>query len=377
MARPNNADDSWRRGGDNVVILPLAPLVTVRTRFVLIQTSHAGNVGAAARAMKTMGFDDLVLVAPRWANVLRREETIQRASGALDVLANARIVDTLDEALDGMDHLCATAMTPRDFGPPTRTPREHFSRFAGPAQPASAPSAVETPPQGIAFLFGSERFGMRNEDVYRCHVCLSIAANPQFGSLNIGAALQVIAYEWRLALGSFLLPGSTPHNAPADAAQVAGMLAHLQESLEALGFLFGSERFGMRNEDVYRCHTCLSIPSNPKFGSLNLGAALQVVAYEWRLALGGYAVQEATALPVLADASQVAGMLAHLERSLIAIGFLDPQVPKKLMPRLNQLFNRAHVTQEEVQMLRGIAKAMAQQAGLPKPLPDEQRPVSD
>ena len=305
MARPNNADGSWRRGGDNVVILPLAPLVTVRTRFVLIQTSHAGNVGAAARAMKTMGFDDLVLVAPRWPNVLRREETIQRASGALDVLANARIVDTLDEALDGMDHLCATAMTPRDFGPPTRAPREHFSRWLDgglgatqvliaqlvqsseaavpyPAQrlqkqPDASPVSVERFPEGIAFLFGSERFGMRNEDVYRCHVCLSIPANPQFGSLNIGAALQVIAYEWRLALGSFPLPSSTPHSGPADAAQVAGMLAHLQESLEALGFL-------------------------------------------------------------------------------------DPQAPKKLMPRLNQLFNRASVTQEEIHILRGIAKAVMQQS---------------
>ncbi len=98
----------------------------MHTRFILIETSHAGNVGAAARAMKTMGFADLVLVAPRWPNVLRRQETIQRASGALDVLNNARIVATLDEALDGITHLCATAMTPRDFGPPTRSPREHF-----------------------------------------------------------------------------------------------------------------------------------------------------------------------------------------------------------------------------------------------------------
>ena len=95
-----------------------APLAPFTTRFILINPSHAGNVGAAARAMKVMGFDDLVLVAPRWANVLRREETIQRASGALDVLGKARIVETLDEALDGMTHLCATAMTPRDFGPP-------------------------------------------------------------------------------------------------------------------------------------------------------------------------------------------------------------------------------------------------------------------
>ena len=68
----------------------------MKTRFILIETSHAGNVGAAARAMKTMGFDDLVLVRPRWANVLRKEETIQRASGALDVLDNARIVDTVE-----------------------------------------------------------------------------------------------------------------------------------------------------------------------------------------------------------------------------------------------------------------------------------------
>lgn len=156
----------------------------MKTRFVLINTSHAGNVGAAARAMKTMGFDDLVLVGPRWANVLRREETIQRASGALDVLNNARIVATLDEALDGMSHLCATAMTPRDFGPPTAAPRAHFEmllksellRHEALAQEAQNPSnsSGDTPadpgaaPQaGVAFLFGSERFGMTNEDVYR------------------------------------------------------------------------------------------------------------------------------------------------------------------------------------------------------------------
>ena len=237
----------------------------MKTRFILIQTSHAGNVGAAARAMKVMGFDDLVLVAPRWPNVLRREETIQRASGALDVLEKARIVDTLDEALDGMTHLCATAMTPRDFGPPVRAPREHFAELAGTEQ------------AGVAFLFGSERFGMHNDD-------------------------------------------------------------------------------------VYRCHTCLSIPTNPGFGSLNLGAALQVIAYEWRQALGGFAVQAATAPVHLADARQVNGMLEHWERALVDIGFLDPAAPKKLMPRLNQLFNRASLSQEEIHILRGVAKAMLETA---------------
>jgi tRNA/rRNA methyltransferase len=245
----------------------------MKTRFILIQTSHAGNVGGTARAMKVMGFDDLVLVAPRWANVLRREETIQRASGANDVLDKARIVDTLDEALDGMEHLCATAMTPRDFGPPTRQPREHFAALLGtPETPAP------TRPGGVAFLFGSERFGMRNEDVYRCHSCLSIPTDPSFGSLNLAAAVQLIAYDWRQALGGYALP-------PA------------------------------------------STPERP-----------------------------------LADAKALAGMLQHLEQALVAMDFLDPEAPKKLMPRLNQLFNRAAPTEEEIHILRGVAKAMLQTA---------------
>ena len=264
------------------------------TRFILINTSHAGNVGAAARAMKTMGFDDMVLVAPRWANVLRREETIQRASGALDVLDKCRIVDTLDEALDGMTHLCATAMTPRDFGPPTVTPRPHFESL-----------------------------------IRSNHHSLS-------------------KVEQTIDKGRGLEPNFMPDT--------------------GVAFLFGSERFGMRNEDVYRCNVCLSIPSNPKFGSLNIGAALQVIAYEWRLALGGFV--DGVSLKqtgdgkgdTKADAAQVAGLLAHWEQSLVAMGFLDPAAPKKLMPRLNQLFNRAGVTQEEIHILRGIAKMMAQQA---------------
>jgi tRNA/rRNA methyltransferase len=297
------SDNSWILPAPKAVSV-LAIFVPMKTRFILINTSHAGNVGAAARAMKTMGFDDLVLVAPRWANVLNREETILRASGALDVLKNARIVETLDEALDGMTHLCATAMTPRDFGPPTVTPREHFEELS------------------------------KTELVK--HV-------------NIG------------------LEGDLDDNLP----PLTGLAAQ-----QGMAFLFGSERYGMSNEDVYRCHACLSIPSNPQFGSLNLGAALQVVAYEWRLALGGYALPgeplpEAPSperLDLLADAHQMAGMLAHWERALVSIGFLDPQAPKKLMPRLNQLFNRAGVTQGEIHILRGIAKMMDRTDLRAKPL---------
>src|SRR5512139_2289167 len=130
-----------------------------------MHTSHAGNVGAAARAIKVMGFDDLVLVAPRWSDVLEHDETVAMASGALDVLQRARVVPTLADALDGVTHLAATAMTPRDFGPPTQAPRRHFASMGG-------------APPDIAFLFGGERFGLANEDVYRCHVCLSIPTAP-------------------------------------------------------------------------------------------------------------------------------------------------------------------------------------------------------
>ena len=271
----------------------------MKTRFVLIHTSHAGNVGAAARAMKVMGFTDMVLVKPRWANVLRREETIQRASGALDVLNNAQIVETLDEALDGMTHLCATAMTPRDFGPPTLAPREYFARL----------------------LLNKEQ------------------------TINTGQAQQ----------------------------------ADLASKPDGVAFLFGSERFGMQNEDVYRCHVALSIPTDPNFGSLNLAAAVQLIAYDWREALGGFKVEAATAERKLADAAEVAGMLGHWEQALSAIGFLDPASPKKLMPRLNQLFNRAGLGVEEIHILRGVAKAMLQKdsaiagnAALAASTPDDQ-----
>jgi len=263
----------------------------MKTRFILIETSHAGNVGAAARALKTMGFDELVLVRPRWANVLRKEETIQRASGALDVLNNARVVETLDEAVEGLSHLCATAMTPRDFGPPTRAPRQHFEMLIKGELKAQATPAIE-------------------------------------------ADLAEISVE------------------PACAPSVSG------ES--GIGLLFGCERFGMANEDVYRCDVALSIPSNPQFGSLNLGSAIQLIAYEWRQALGGFPVVEHTPRPERADMQQVAGMLGHWEQALAHVGFLDPAAPKKLMPRLNQMFNRAQLTQEEIHILRGVAKAMLQ-----------------
>ena len=299
--------DPGDRDSDNVLILPATAAClnhvftgsslptheitkSMKTRFVLINTSHAGNVGAAARAMKVMGFGDMVLVKPRWSNVLRREETIQRASGALDVLNNARIVETLDEALDGMTHLCATAMTPRDFGPPTRAPRVHFAELLGTSSVLLLKKELMVPvSKGLATDF-------------------------------------------------------------------------VQKIPEGVAFLFGSERFGMQNEDVYRCNVALTIPTDPNFGSLNLAAAVQLIAYDWRQALGGFEVQPATGEAHRADAAAVGGMLRHWGQALADIGFLDPASPKKLMPRLNQLFNRAQLSPEEIHILRGIAKAMSRQA---------------
>ena len=125
-----------------------------------------------------------------------------------------------------------------------------------------------------------------------------------------------------------------------------------------VGFVFGSERHGMANEDVYRCHAVISIPTDPDYGSLNLSQAVQVLAYEWRMALGGFPVVARTPDVDLAGGESVQGMLTHLEQALVQLGFLDPAAPKKLMPRLNQLFNRAELRQEDIHILRGIAKAI-------------------
>jgi tRNA/rRNA methyltransferase len=242
------------------------------TRFVLVDASHPGNVGAAARALRVMGFDDLVLVRPRVAELAQHPQARALASGALDVLARARVVATLAEALEGITWACATAMTPRDFGPPTHAPRAHLPALAARGE-------------RVAFVFGGERCGLANEDVWRCHACLSIPTAPGYGSLNLAQAVQLLAYEWRQALGGFG-PGATP-------------------------------------------------PAGER-----------------------------------ADAAALHGLLGHWQQVLVEIGFLDPAAPKKLLPRLTRLLLRARPTVEEVHILRGIARAM--QAPRPPQPPREQ-----
>lgn len=232
-----------------------------RLRFVLVGTSHPGNIGAAARAMKTMGFSQLILVNPRFADAAAHEEAIAFASGAQDILSAARVVGSIEEALDGCNFAAALTARLREFSPPVTGPRSLAAQL-------SADSGLSA-----ALVFGNERYGLPNEVVEKCNVLINIPANPDYSSLNLAQAVQVLAYECRLA---------------------------------AIGDTLPTTAIGFQGE--------------------------------------------------AASVAQIDGMYAHLEQALVAIDFLDPDNPKKLMPRLKRLFSRTQLETEEVNILRGIAK---------------------
>ncbi len=185
------------------------------TRFILMYTKQNENVGAAARAIKTMGFFDLALVSPHDPKVLTRNKTVQRTSGARDVLKRAKIYASLDEALmDNDKHgneeiICGTGM-PVDMYQerPERNyvePRQFFEQLM------NVNDATTTQDRGnedemvrrIAFVFGNEKSGMEESDMDKCQYMLGIPTNPKFGSLNLASAVQLIAYDWRMALGYY------------------------------------------------------------------------------------------------------------------------------------------------------------------------------
>lgn len=231
-----------------------------RVRIVLVGTSHSGNVGATARAMKTMGLRQLWLVAPACTI---DEQAAARASGATDVLESARQVATLDEALAGCRLVLGTTARPRTLDWPALEPREAAERLIGEAGQGE-----------VALIFGPERTGLANEDIDRCHYRVTIPANPDYSSLNLAAAVQVLCYELRVAV-----------NETADAQS---------ENVEA-----------------------------PPAG-----------------------------------ADDMARFYEHLERVLLASGFLDPENPRHLMRRLRRLFNRARPDENEINILRGILRAL-------------------
>lgn len=223
-------------------------------RVVLSHPSHPGNVGAAARAMKTMGLKRLYLVNPKR---FPDAEASARSSGALDVLENATVCGSLGEALAGTILAAALTSRRRDLSLPPLEPR------------VAAPQLLAEAAQGeVALVFGAETNGLTNEELDHCQMRVMIPANPEYASLNLAAAVQVLAYELRTA------------------------------------------------------------------------------------ALSGVAQPEEQAN--WAGLEEIEGFFGHIEQVMVASGFLDPASPKRLMHRLRRLFARTRLEREEVNILRGI-----------------------
>ena len=201
-----------------------------RLRIVLVGTQHPGNIGSAARAMKTMGLGRLVLVAPEKAP---DHESLALAAGADDVLASARTCATLAEAVSDCRLVLGCTARSRRIALDELPPREAASRAV-----ARAAGGGET-----ALVFGRERTGLDNEELQLCHAAVHIPANPAYSSLNLAAAVQVLAYELRLALlaaDGQALDGQAPDDRRADPlashAELEGFFGQLDGVLEAIDF---------------------------------------------------------------------------------------------------------------------------------------------
>jgi len=196
-------------------------------RIVMVNTSHPGNIGAAARAMKNMGLSELVLVEPK---EFPAEKAVWRAAGALDVLDKARVVSTLDEAIQDCGLVVGTSARERRIPWPLLTPRECGERVWH--------EAAKHP---IAILFGREDRGLTNEELHKCNYHVHIPSNPEYSSLNIAAAIQVVCYEIRMACLT-AQEGKAPHfddwdMPPAKNQDIENYFEHLQKTLVTLGFL--------------------------------------------------------------------------------------------------------------------------------------------
>ena len=192
-------------------------------RIILVGTTHPGNIGAVARAMKKMGYTDLVLVRPRQ---FPHEDATARASGAEDLLARARVVESLDEALVDCVFVAGASARLRTIGWPTVAPRE----CAGMLHDKHRNGVV-------AVVFGPEKSGLQNNDLDRCQVLLNIPTNPEFSSLNLAMAVQVMTYELRLAQFGVTDPGPPDDVQPATAEEMEHFYAHLEDIMTSSGFL--------------------------------------------------------------------------------------------------------------------------------------------
>lgn len=189
-------------------------------RVVLSHTTHPGNIGAAARAMKTMGLSHLYLINPRH---FPDPQASAMAAGADDVLQNAVVCGSIDEALAGVVLTVGMTARQRDISNEVMSPRE--------AMPQVVQQATVQP---VALLFGTEMSGLTNEEVSRSQMLVNIPANPEFSSLNLAAAVQVISYEMGVAAESYQ-PVIQPSQ-PAAHQQVEGFMSHLEKTLHEIGF---------------------------------------------------------------------------------------------------------------------------------------------
>ena len=195
-----------------------------KVRIVLVNTSHPGNIGAAARAMKNMGLERLYLVAPK---IFPSEEADSRAAGATDVLANAIVVSSLEEALGDCQLVIGTSARERHIPWPLVDPRQ-------------AADLVYEQELETALVFGREDRGLTNEELQRCHYHVHIPAVETFSSLNLGSAVQVLAYELRMKglLQNTAVTVDSKWDIPAaSVAQVDHLLTHLESVLTLTEFL--------------------------------------------------------------------------------------------------------------------------------------------
>jgi len=223
-SRVRQAPDSIDTGGSRS---DAAVLGEEHLRFVLVEPTHCGNIGAAARAIRAMGFRGLSVIAPRDPAYRASAEAVALAANALPVLQDSQSHPTIIEALDGVTLAVAMTGYAREFGPPHRPLREAALQAAGWLREGRGP---------VAFVFGTERTGLTNRDVLRCHLSCAIPADARLGSLNLAQAVQVTAYEMRCALAS---PEGVPSSVPSGGAPVEmleRLFAALEQALTAVGF---------------------------------------------------------------------------------------------------------------------------------------------
>ncbi len=192
-------------------------------RIVLVGTTHPGNIGAVARAMKNMGLRDLALVNPKH---FPHEDATARASGATDVLDAAKVVSSLGEALTDCVYVAGASARSRSINWPGMGPRDCAERMM-----------LESKEGKVAAVFGPEKTGLHNDDLDLCHTLLTIPTDPGFSSLNLAMAVQVLTYELRVASTVDGGPGFESESPPADGEEMEHFYAHLEQVLVDVEFL--------------------------------------------------------------------------------------------------------------------------------------------